>query len=197
MKAGRARSGEEELTLELLKVVEENSQLTQRSVATQLGIALGLANAYVKRCVSKGLIKIRQAPAKRYQYYLTPKGFAEKSRLTASFLRASFEVVQRAKEECDNALRELQSKGADQIVLLGRSELSEVMLLLSRNFNFSQITVVDGDETAAEIIKRVEEVDGYIVTSLSRPMEFYVAAVSVHDKRYVVVPKVLRLTHVD
>jgi len=28
-------------------------------------------------------MKIKQAPANRYVYYLTPKGFAEKSRLTA------------------------------------------------------------------------------------------------------------------
>ena len=63
--------------------VEENSQITQRSLASELGIALGLTNAYLKRCVRKGWVKINQAPANRYAYYLTPRGFAEKSRLTA------------------------------------------------------------------------------------------------------------------
>jgi hypothetical protein len=54
-----------------------------------LGIALGLVNAYLKRCAKAGLIKIKQAPSSRYSYYLTPKGFVEKSRLTATYLSQS------------------------------------------------------------------------------------------------------------
>ncbi len=72
-----------EITLGLLNTVHENTSLTQRSIAQELGIALGLTNAYLKRCVKKGFIKVRQIPRNRYVYYLTPKGFAEKSRLSA------------------------------------------------------------------------------------------------------------------
>jgi len=80
---------EAQITLGMLNAVEENSVLTQRSLARELGIALGLANAYLKRCVTKGYIKVTHVPAKRYAYYLTPKGFAEKSRLTARYLAIS------------------------------------------------------------------------------------------------------------
>ena len=55
---------EAEITLGLLNAVEENSAHTQRSMASELGIALGLANAYLKRCARKGLIKVQQIPAK-------------------------------------------------------------------------------------------------------------------------------------
>jgi DNA-binding MarR family transcriptional regulator len=72
--------------LGLLAAVERDSALTQRHLARELGIALGLANAYLRRCTKKGLIKMRQAPLNRYAYYLTPRGFAEKSRLTAEYL---------------------------------------------------------------------------------------------------------------
>ena len=51
------------IVLKLLSAVENNSSLTQRSLAKELGIALGLANAYVKRCTKKGFIKIQQVPA--------------------------------------------------------------------------------------------------------------------------------------
>ena len=44
-----------------------------------MGVALGLANSYLKRCIRKGFIKITEAPANRYLYYLTPQGFAEKA----------------------------------------------------------------------------------------------------------------------
>ena len=93
-------SGEEaKITLGLLSAVEANSALTQRSVASDLGIALGLANAYLKRCVRKGLVKVKQVPANRYSYYLTPKGFAEKSRLTAEYLSISFNFFRSARSD--------------------------------------------------------------------------------------------------
>src|SRR6187549_1606185 len=81
---------EAEITLGLLTAIEENSAVTQRSVASDLGIALGLANSYLKRCVRKGLVKVAQVPSRRYAYFLTPQGFAEKSRLTAEYLSHSF-----------------------------------------------------------------------------------------------------------
>ena len=69
--------GDSEITLGVLNAVDENSGVTQRGVAKEVGIALGLTNTYLKRCVKKGLIKVQQAPANRYAYYLTPKGFSE------------------------------------------------------------------------------------------------------------------------
>ena len=82
------------ITLNLLGLVEENSVITQRFIATKLGVALGLTNTYLKRCTKKGLIKIQQIPSNRYAYYLTPRGFAEKSRLTAEYLKQSFDFFQ-------------------------------------------------------------------------------------------------------
>ena len=67
---------EDALTLEILEVIENQSHVTQRHLADRLGVALGLANSYLKRCIRKGLIKVQQAPANRYLYYITPKGFA-------------------------------------------------------------------------------------------------------------------------
>ena len=86
-------NNEREITLGVLNAIHENAKVTQRSVANDLGIALGLANAYLKRCAKKGLIKIQQIPANRYAYYLTPKGFAEKTRLTTEYLSRSLRDV--------------------------------------------------------------------------------------------------------
>ena len=72
--------------LGLLTSIERDSPITQRKLAGDLGIALGLANSYLRRCMRKGLIKMSQVPLNRYAYYLTPQGFAEKSRLTAEYL---------------------------------------------------------------------------------------------------------------
>src|SRR5271157_1367844 len=88
------------IVLGLLESVERDGAQSQRKLASDLGIALGLANAYLKRCVHKGLVKVGQAPARRYAYYLTPQGFAEKSRLTATYLSHSFSFFREARAQC-------------------------------------------------------------------------------------------------
>ncbi|MFL6646678.1 MAG: winged helix-turn-helix transcriptional regulator, partial [Sulfurifustaceae bacterium] len=85
----RRENKDERRLLELLDVVGQKSDVSQRHLARHLGVALGLANSYLRRCVRKGWIKISTAPANRYLYYLTPKGFSEKSRLTAKYLSTS------------------------------------------------------------------------------------------------------------
>ena len=89
---------EEALTLEILQAIEARSDVTQRHLADRMGVALGLMNSYLRRCVRKGLVKINQAPANRYLYYLTPKAFAEKSRLTAEYFAYSFSFYRTASE---------------------------------------------------------------------------------------------------
>src|SRR5436190_23408763 len=102
---------EEQRVLDLLDVVEKQSDVSQRHLARHMGVALGLANSYLKRCIRKGLIKISQAPANRYLYYLTPKGFSEKSRLTAKYLAVSFEFYRQAARSCEKILQSCDERG--------------------------------------------------------------------------------------
>ena len=102
---------------------------SQRHLASELGIALGLVNAYLKRCVKKGLVKMGEAPARRYAYYLTPQGFAEKSRLTVEYLSYSFSFFRQAKTDCAALLQAAKARGVDKILLVGRSDLAEIAAL--------------------------------------------------------------------
>src|SRR5712672_2042575 len=72
--------------LKLLEAVEQDSRVTQRSLATKLGIALGLTNIYLRRLVRKGYIKCVNVQSNRISYLITPRGIAEKARLTYEFL---------------------------------------------------------------------------------------------------------------
>ena len=92
------------IVLGLLESVERDGGTSQRRLAAELGIALGLVNAYLRRCVKKGLVKVAHAPARRYAYYLTPQGFAEKSRLTVEYLSYSFSFFRAARADCAAAL---------------------------------------------------------------------------------------------
>lgn len=117
---------EEALTLEILNAIDARSDVTQRHLADRLGVALGLANSYLKRCVRKGLVKITQAPANRYLYYLTPQGFTEKSRLTGQYLSASLDFYRRAGASMERALGECQARGGQRVLFAGVSELAEI-----------------------------------------------------------------------
>lgn len=63
-----------------MKAIDANADLTQRRLAARMGIALGMANSYLKRCVRTRLIEVKQAPANRYSYYLTPRGVRREER---------------------------------------------------------------------------------------------------------------------
>ena len=71
--------------LRLLEAVHEDSRVTQRGLAGKLGIALGLANIYLKRMIHKGYIKCVNVQSNRISYLITPRGIAEKARLTYEF----------------------------------------------------------------------------------------------------------------
>ncbi len=120
------RDREDALTLEILEAIGERSDVTQRSIARRSGVALGLANSYLKRCVRKGLVKIHQAPANRYLYYLTPKGFAEKGLLTARYLSYSLAFYRRAGESLARLFALCRERDIERIGLYGMSDLTEI-----------------------------------------------------------------------
>src|ERR1700683_1652351 len=108
------------IVLGLLTSVDSNGARSQRHIAAELDIALGLVNAYLKRSIKKGLVKVSQAPARRYAYYLTPQGFSEKSRLTVKYLSDSFSFFRKAKDDCTCLFKEASARGLERLVLAGK-----------------------------------------------------------------------------
>jgi DNA-binding MarR family transcriptional regulator len=133
----------ERIVLDLLTSVEHDGERSQRHIAAELGIALGLVNAYLKRCVKKGLVKVQDAPARRYAYYLTPGGFAEKSRLTVQYLSNSFSFFRLAKADCAHALGAAKEAGFNRMVLAGKSDLAEIAVLCAVEAGVTIVAIVD------------------------------------------------------
>lgn len=134
MPSSNSQNSDAALMLGILRVVDSDESLTQRSAANELGIALGLVNTYLKRCVKKGYVKIKQAPANRYAYYLTPKGFAEKSRLTAQFLYQSLSLFRQAQNDYAELFDAAVTRGWSTIGLYGTSDLADVVILLAKDY---------------------------------------------------------------
>ncbi len=194
--------GEAEITLGLLNAVEENSALTQRSVAGELGIALGLTNAYLKRCVRKGLIKVSMAPANRYAYYLTPKGFSEKSRLTARYLSTSFNFFRAARSQCSEVLAECAGRGWKRVVLAGPGDLSEIATLCAAEHGLELLGVLatGADDSAANglpVFEHLDDItgfDGIVITDLTEPQKVFNRLVKLVPQERVLAPRMLNIS---
>jgi DNA-binding MarR family transcriptional regulator len=190
---------ETEITLGVLDAVDQNAQMTQRSVASELGIALGLTNAYLKRCVRKGLIKVKQIPPNRYLYYLTPKGFAEKSRLTAEYLGSSFTFFRRARAQLEAALGVCREQGWRRVALYGQSELAEIGALCNSEFHLELVVVARGAGKRATGLDAFPDlaaagaVDAVIVTDLARPQSAYAEVLAQVPSERILTPALLRI----
>ncbi len=172
---------ESEITLGLLNAVHENSGMTQRSMAHELEIALGLANAYFKRCVRKGFIKVRQIPSNRYSYYLTPKGFTEKSRLTSEYLSSSLNFFRRARSQCSSTLDYAAARGWNRVALAGVSDLAEIMTLCALDSTADLVGIYDVKSrkdlflnlSVVTDLAALGEVDAVIITDTAAPQAVY------------------------
>jgi DNA-binding MarR family transcriptional regulator len=143
-------AGDVGIELHILAAIERDSGVTQRSLARDLGIALGLANAYLRRCVRKGLVKMRQVPPSRYAYYLTPQGFSEKSRLVAEYLAVSLAFFRRARSECAALFNECEARGWRRVALVGVGELAEIASLSKGESGIEIVCVIDAAASAGD-----------------------------------------------
>jgi DNA-binding MarR family transcriptional regulator len=140
------------IMLGLLESVERDGAQTQRRLASELGIALGLVNSYLKRCIKKGLVKVSEAPARRYAYYLTPKGFGEKTRLTVDYLSYSFSLLRHARSDYSEVLSAARTRGCRRIVLAGVSDIAEVAAICAMNDGMRIVGVIDPKSTQTHIV---------------------------------------------
>lgn len=192
---------EERIILNLLDVVEENSAITQRSLAVELGVALGLTNTYLRRCAKKGLIKVQQVPSNRYAYYLTPHGFAEKSRLTAEYLKQSFNFFRRAKNQSTNLLRLCAERGWTRVALTGKSDLTEITILSATELQFELTGIIDAIAAATTptfmclpFVSKLSELGtlhALIVTDMESPQETFNEAVQFFPRDRVLTAPIL------
>lgn len=190
------------ILLGLLDSVERDTAQSQRRLASELGIALGLLNTYLKRCVRKGLVKIRRAPARRYAYYLTPLGFAEKSRLTMEYLSYSFDFFRQAKSDCVEALEAARRAQFARIVLAGRSDVAEIAIICAFESRVDIIAVVDpvaggstfaGKPSVTSFQEIKQPFDAVIVTDIAHGQSSYNQAVAAFGCERVLFPKLLRI----
>jgi DNA-binding MarR family transcriptional regulator len=168
--------------LRILEEIEKDSSQSQRDLARKLNISLGLVNAFIKRLAQKGYFKVTTIPKNRARYILTPKGFAEKTRLTYEFIQKSFSFYKRVRGELKRLLNALESEGVQTVVFYGASDLAEIAYVSLEETSLKLAAIVDDFKSREtflgltvmhpSILKRLE-CDKIIVTSIRSKEDIY------------------------
>jgi len=128
--------------LRLLEAVHQDGRVTQRGLASKLGIALGLANVYLKRMVHKGFIKVVNLQPNRITYLVTPRGIAEKARLTYEFMDYSLHLYGEVRQHLREALQACAEAGK-RVAICGSGEAAELAYLSLKESGLEPVAVFD------------------------------------------------------
>jgi DNA-binding MarR family transcriptional regulator len=167
--------------LDFLYALERGEVVTQMTLSKRISVSIGLINSLLKRAVRKGYVKAKAAPYKRYAYYLTPKGFSEKSRLVAEYLEVSLDFFRSARQEYIVLLLRARAGGARRIAFVGGGELAEIALMAAREAEIEVSAILDrttnGDRLHGLAVVRSPEdlasVDAVAITDSRLPQEAF------------------------
>lgn len=171
------RPSESMRDLQFLEELEKTPNLSQRELSNKFGVALGVTNACIKRMVRRGWIKLGKIPPRRIGYYLTPKGFAEKAKLTMTFLSYNVHHYARLKAMIEEKILEMASHGVKRVIFYGVSDEMEVAYVTIQGADMELVGIVDdtdggkGKEIFGTEIKASSEInhlkaDAILVTSI-------------------------------
>lgn len=156
---------EQKVMVHLLSEIERNPSFTQRRLAGELNIALGLMNQYLKRCVTQGWVRASQVSPRRITYFLTPEGFKEKSHMVKDYLARSMTFFRDARTQCEEAFTHFKAQGWSKIALVGEGDLSDIAKLVASGSDFT----IDVASTQTNLKKY----DAVIVTDVMNPQGTY------------------------
>jgi DNA-binding MarR family transcriptional regulator len=132
--------------LQFLEELEKTPNLSQRELSNKFGIALGVTNACLKRMARRGWISLRKVPPRRIGYYLTPKGFAEKAKLTMTFLSYNVHNYSRLKAMIGEKFLEMASQGVKRVIFYGVSDEMEIAYVTLQETNMELVAIVDDSD---------------------------------------------------
>ncbi len=130
-------------TLQIFEEIDNGHTPSQRDLAKKLNISLGLVNSFVKRLVSKGYFKVTMLPKNRVKYILTPKGAAEKTRLTYEYIQFSYKFYRNARQKLRELFQDFMKDGVNGIIFYGATDLAEIAYVSLQETSIDLTGVVD------------------------------------------------------
>ncbi len=115
--------------LTLLEQIERDPDVTQASLAAQLGVAVGTVNWHLKRLIAKGYVKVKRAQRRKLRYIITPEGIALRARLTINYVETSMRLYRRTRQHVRELLAEVKQAGYDRVCIQGDGDIADVCRL--------------------------------------------------------------------
>jgi len=153
-------------TLKIIEEIEKDYAPSQRELASELNISLGLVNSFIKRLAKKGYCKITTIPKNRVKYILTPKGAAEKTRLTYKYIQYSYKFYKDARKKLRKQFKDLEEQGVHCIVFYGANDLAEIAYISLQETSIDIADVVDDEKIGEKFLGSVIK-DPAILDSIS------------------------------
>ncbi|MFD2206830.1 hypothetical protein [Kiloniella antarctica] len=187
--------------IKFLQSLEEGEVMSQMTLSKRIGVSIGFTNALLKRAIHKGYVKAKSAPYKRYAYYLTPRGFSEKSRLVVEYLDTSLDFFKNARNQYAELFELAHAKGHNQLVLLGAGELAEIAVMAAWDAKIEILAIVDAQTSREKIgnvsvLKSLEEItqyDALVLTDSDAPQTTFERVSHLKGHTNLFVPKFLRI----
>lgn len=153
-------------TLKILEGVGNKFSPSQRDLARELNVSVGLVNSFIKRLYMKGYVKAATIPSKRIKYILTPKGMAEKTRLTYKYIQYSYQFYRTSRQRLRRLFASLESQGVRRIVFFGASDLAEIAFLSLQETALDLVAIVDDRQLGKKVLGR-EVIESQRMTQVS------------------------------
>jgi DNA-binding MarR family transcriptional regulator len=123
----------------LLEEIEQDPDVSQASLAAQLGVAVGTVNWHLKRLISKGYVKVKRAQRRKLRYIITPEGIALRARLTINYVETSMRLYRRTRQHVLDLLAEVKQAGYDRVRIQGEGDIADVCRLTCLEQGFTVI----------------------------------------------------------
>jgi DNA-binding MarR family transcriptional regulator len=113
----------------LLEQIEYDPDINQKTLAANLGVAVGTVNWHLKRLIAKGYVKVKRAQRRKLRYIITPEGIAFRARLTVNYIEQSMQLYRIVRERVRESLVELKMAGYDSVRLQGDGDIADICRL--------------------------------------------------------------------
>jgi DNA-binding MarR family transcriptional regulator len=160
MKTVMETANEELRELNLLENIENNPDVNQSTLATQLGVAVGTVNWHLKRLIAKGYVKVKRAERKKLRYIITPEGIALRARLAVDYVERSFSIYRKTRQRVREFLSEIKSNGYDRVRIVGKGDVVDICRLTCLEQGINVVTDKDAPALQVDGFKVYLQMDG-------------------------------------
>jgi len=113
----------------LLEQIEYDPDVSQATLAAQLGVAVGTVNWHIKRLIAKGYVKVKRAQRRKLRYIITPEGLAFRAHLTLNYIETSMRLYRKTRQHVLELLNEVQEAGHKQVHIDGDGDIADICRL--------------------------------------------------------------------